>query len=75
VFVVGFNRLQFTGRETHAGVWSKTYRVIRRRRCAAQWRVVGQRPFEQLAEAIQIGFGHPPLQRLEQTAGFQPGIR
>jgi hypothetical protein len=65
VFIVGFNRLQFTGRKTHAGVWPKAYRVIRRRRGAAQWRVIGQRLFEQLAEAIQMGLGHLSLQCLQ----------
>jgi hypothetical protein len=37
--------------------------------------VTGQRLFQQLAKTLQIGLGHLPLQGVQQTAGFQPGIR
>ncbi|MOA49759.1 hypothetical protein D3C78_1726800 [compost metagenome] len=62
---IGFDGFQFTGGKSHAGVGAKPYRVIRRMVGASQWRVIRQCLFEQLAEAIQIGLGHPPVQRLE----------
>ncbi|MNL72494.1 hypothetical protein D3C87_1978150 [compost metagenome] len=62
MMVTGFDRLQLPGRKAHAWVRPKAYRVIRRIRCAPQWRMIRQGLFQQLAEAIQVGLGHPPLQ-------------
>ena len=72
---IGFDGLELTRRKTHAGVGAKTHRVIRRVRSTAQRRVVGQSLFQQLTETVHTGFGDPPLQRLQHTGGFQPGIR
>ncbi|MNV69117.1 hypothetical protein D3C71_1620090 [compost metagenome] len=73
--VVDFDGLQFTGRKAHAGVRAKAYRVVRRVAGAAQGWMARQGLLEQLAEPVQTRFGHPPFQRFEQSAGFQPGIR
>ncbi|MNI75136.1 hypothetical protein D3C73_1312630 [compost metagenome] len=73
--VIDLDALQLTGGKAHAGVRAKPYRVVCRMAGAAQRRMAWQGLLQQLAEPIQTGLGHPPLQHLEQSAGFQPGIR
>jgi hypothetical protein len=75
VIFIRFNGLQLARGKPHTRIGPKAYGVISRVRSTAQGRVIGQGLLQQLAKAVQIGFCHLPAQGVQQTAGFQPGIR
>ncbi|MNF01368.1 hypothetical protein D3C80_2003490 [compost metagenome] len=75
MLLVNLDRLQFRRWKAHAGVRPETHRIVRRTRAAAQSETPRQCLLQELAETVQVGLGHTALQRLQQAAGLQPGIR
>ncbi|MNP35455.1 hypothetical protein D3C76_1287880 [compost metagenome] len=62
---IGFDGFQFTRRKPHARIGPKAHRIIRRVGGAAQRWMIGQRLFQQLTEAVEVGLGDPSVQRLQ----------